>query len=298
MAAFGCEVACTAPIVAYRHPSLGVRIVGRFLWLQDGFLEKAAAYNPMLLPCGKCIGCAMARARDWAVRCTFEAQRWDFTCFVTWTYAEQHCPRFLRKADVSGAIKRLRARMDTRFKFFACGEYGEEKGRPHYHALLFGVSDAALVQAVWPFGFAQVKEATPERIAYCAGYVSKKFETLEQSESGEIIDYETGEILMPAREFRLMSRGGRYGTGIGGDARRHWASWRKDAVWQGAKVPVPRYFHEAWKGRASDEQKAALELERQTDVRSRALVTRESLAAARRRFEVFLEHKSSTRRQL
>lgn len=289
-------MACVEPTLAYRHPSAGIRLFSRKLLERLDDLPSVQGWNPLLLPCGRCIGCRMSTARDWAVRCTFEAQRWPVSSFVTLTYADAACPRFLRKADLSGAIKRLRARLDTPIKFFACGEYGEERGRPHYHALLFGVSDPALIQGAWGIktGFVQVKPITPERIAYTAGYVSKKFDALYSGVNGEVIDEETGEVLIPQREFRLMSRGGRSGTGIGGDVRTFSRSWRKDAIWQGQPVPVPRYFHEAWKARATEEDLAKLKAERDAE---RPMVTQAMLDAARARLEVMQEHKSSKRRQ-
>lgn len=289
----GCDVACVEPIFAYRHPSAGIRLFSAKLFARLTEVEGFGGWKPLLLPCGRCIGCRMSVARDWAIRCTFEAQDWKVQSFVTFTYRDDVCPKFLRKDHLSGAIKRLRARLDSPIKFFACGEYGEEKGRPHYHALLFGVRELAPIQASWPFGFVQVKPVTPERIAYTAGYVSKKFDTMYQGVNGEVVDEETGEILIPQREFRLMSRGGRTGLGIGGAAKRFTRSWRKDAIWQGNPVPVPRYFHEAWKASASE---AEIEALRQERLLERPEVTHESLAAAKARLEVLLEHKQSKRR--
>lgn len=291
--AIGCDVACVEPLLAYRHPSVGIRLFSRTLFERFSQMSDYEGWKPLLLPCGRCIGCRMSAARDWAIRCTFESQQWKTQSFVTYTYRDAHCPQFLRKDHLSGSIKRLRARLDSRIKFFACGEYGEEKGRPHYHALLFGVSDLARIQASWPFGFVQVKPVTPERIAYTAGYVSKKFDTMYQGQNGEVVDQETGEILIPQREFRLMSRGGRSGTGIGGDVRKFHRSWRNEAIWQGKAVPVPRYLHESWRKNASDEELVALQEER---MRERPEVTRETLEAARLRYEVWAEHKQSKRR--
>lgn len=69
--------------------------------------------------------------------------------FVTVTYAEEKLPRLtdgtptLRREDYRKWLKRIRSRMrsilpDWGLRFFLVGEYGEEEGRPHFHAALFG----------------------------------------------------------------------------------------------------------------------------------------------------------------
>ena len=46
----------------------------------------------------------------------------------------------LRKRDFQLFMKRLRKKYsDDRIRFYACGEYGSETFRPHYHAILFGL---------------------------------------------------------------------------------------------------------------------------------------------------------------
>lgn len=239
------------------------------------------------LPCGRCVGCRVSKAREWAIRCTFEAAQHDHSSFVTLTYDDEHCPPQLRKADLSGWVKRVRARVDTRFKFFACGEYGERTARPHYHALVFGLREAALFQDCWKFGFTRTDEVTPASIAYVAGYVSKKYGSVPQPR--EWVNTETGEVIEAQPEFRLMSRR----PGIAAPSREHWRSFRKEVIWQGQKVPVPRYLHEAWRQQATEEMLEQLREEKRATAR---VVTSAGLEAAQRRTEVRLEQKASTRR--
>ena len=44
----------------------------------------------ILVPCGHCIACRIARSREWAVRLLHESEFWDVFCFVTLTYDDEH----------------------------------------------------------------------------------------------------------------------------------------------------------------------------------------------------------------
>lgn len=153
----------------------------------------------MSLPCGTCIGCRAARATEWARRCVHEARSWDHNCFLTLTYSDDHVPvsGYLDPEALTKFIKRLRKNAhspgscinrDRRYppRYFACGEYGELSGRPHYHALLFncGFSDTSRVGAdlwesevlkeLWPFGKHALGTATGASANYIAQYSMKK----------------------------------------------------------------------------------------------------------------------------
>ena len=95
----------------------------------------------VLLPCTKCIGCRLDYARNWAVRCVHEAQLHERNCYLTLTYAEHRLPadRSVRVRELQLFFKRYRRWLGERkIRYFACGEYGDITGRPHYHALVFG----------------------------------------------------------------------------------------------------------------------------------------------------------------
>lgn len=107
------------------------------------------------VPCGKCIGCRLQRSREWANRCMLELEYHKSAYFVTLTYNDEHVPTVyypdpdtgealpahtLRKRDFQLFMKRLRFKFsDQKIRFFACGEYGPETMRPHYHVILFGL---------------------------------------------------------------------------------------------------------------------------------------------------------------
>lgn len=89
-------------------------------------------------------------------------------------------------------MKRLRKNLSpVLIRHFACGEYGEKLGRPHYHACIFGYSfpDRQLYEVnhrgdklytshtldlAWGKGLATIGELTFESAAYVARYVTKK----------------------------------------------------------------------------------------------------------------------------
>lgn len=213
----------------------------------------------MRLPCGTCVGCQMSRGREWAFRCELEFNEHQETCWTTLTYNDDHLPPTLRKRHLSGFLKRLRARLHPqRVRFFASGEYGERGGRPHYHAILFGMSDSPEIQGAWPYGHVKTFPLSKALIAYTAGYVSKKVGLRELEE--ERLDPTTGELYQHQPPFILMSRR----PGIGHQARDTFAnSWRKQTQYNGATIPVPRYLHLGWRKNASPEQITQLNEEKQ-----------------------------------
>lgn len=99
--------------------------------------------EPIKLPCGKCIGCRLERSRKWAMRCVYEASLHAENSFLTLTYSPEFLPEggTLVKRDLQLFMKRLRKTFPgKRIRYFACGEYGENFARPHYHVILFGFS--------------------------------------------------------------------------------------------------------------------------------------------------------------
>lgn len=271
VAVSGFDMPCYHPIPASRDSSGGISLRR----------ERPGAVESLRLPCGSCIGCQRSRAREWAIRCHYEFQSHDTGCWTTLTYDEPSCPPTLRKSDLSGFIKRLRARVaPSVFRFFGSGEYGERRGRPHFHAILFGlpVCRQRDIEASWTFGNVRTYPLEARGIAYVAGYVGKKIggnivdDWIEYGDYQEL-DRSTGEVfsgryrnVVVQKPFVLMSRR----PGIGANVRdTYWRSWRRNAVYSGREVPVPRYLHEAWIKRVSPEEKEFLEWEKLVDARKR-----------------------------
>ena len=271
---------CHHPLRAWRTNSGEVRLN-----------REAPDAAPLALPCGGCLGCRQARAKEWTLRCHLEQQEHRHTAFATLTYSEDNLPDFgsLQPDHLTDFIKRYRERIrkhelkskatrPLRIRFFASGEYGETTARPHYHAILFGTKAAehsSLIEETWQLGNTRVENITPARIPYCAGYTSKKIGYKMHPQRRT--DPDTGELLYEWQPpFIRMSRN----PGIGGDARVHTSSWRAYAILNGQHMPVPKYYHEAWKRTATAQMLEELEYERQQRRATKSPVTPELLAAA------------------
>lgn len=215
---------------------------------------------PMSVPCGQCLGCRIDKSRQWALRCVHEASMYELSCFVTLTYDDAHLPPggTLVKRDLQLFLKRLRRNYEyyktvdgkkfSPIRFYACGEYGDDLGRPHYHALLFGVhfldarkhsqSKSGLEQFVsarldklWGLGNCYIGKVSFQSAAYCARYVIKKV-------TG---DRASGHYAGRIPEFSTMSTKPGIGSGW-------FDKFKSDAfpsdflVHQGKRIPVPKFY--------------------------------------------------------
>lgn len=249
---------CSHPLPAWRTDRVNPKTGKPVIVLREPQLHQEA----LKLPCGTCIGCRTGRAREWAVRCSLEEKSHATTCWATLTYEEKYKPPTLKKDHLQGFLKRLRSRVKHPLRFFASGEYGDKFGRPHFHAILFGVAlgEGSQVEQAWPYGQAQVDVLTPAAISYVAGYTSKKVGRASHylEDVFERVDPDTGEVYNYQPPFIQMSRR----PGIADKARKHWRSWRDTAITDGLTVPVPRFLHEAWLNNATEEEKRHLNEEK------------------------------------
>lgn len=137
------------------------------------------------VPCGQCLGCRINKQRQWATRIQLEAQLHNCNSFATLTYSNEHLTYDLLRAahrptlrfsDLTKWLKRFRKQRKEPFRYFAVGEYGDEKWRPHFHAVLFGVGmhEFELVRDTWGKGRITLTDLCRERAMYCAHYTVKK----------------------------------------------------------------------------------------------------------------------------
>ena len=270
------------------------------------FVERGQVARSLFLPCGRCVGCRLERSRQWAVRCMHEAQLHDENCFVTLTYSDEHLPRdmSLKYDHFQRFMKRLRKHFAPRkFRFYMCGEYGEQFGRPHYHACFFGLDfpDKLLVRGgnrenelytsevlerIWGYGSAKIGAVTFESAAYVARYVMKKVTGDEAEAHYRFVDLETGEVFQRTPEFCQMSRHG----GIG----KFWFDkfacdvYPHDyVVARGVKSKPPRFYDKLYKRVNADgfadvqERREVGALRYKADNTPRRLSDRETVAKAR-----------------
>lgn len=123
-------------------------------------------------PCGQCMPCRVRRRQEWAARILLESRCHEASTFWTLTY--EHDPVQLHFEDLTAFLKSFRK--VRRFRYFAVGEYGDQRGRPHFHAVLFGVDLSYYKELLskWDNGFIQGAELNEQRAQYVARYTTKK----------------------------------------------------------------------------------------------------------------------------
>lgn len=134
-----------------------------------------AQYARIVVPCGKCVACLKSRRDDWSVRLLEELKNHMDAVFVTLTYSDiklnfiGNVP-VVKKEDLQLFFKRLRKHV--RFRYYACAEYGPTTFRPHYHAILFGLSknQQKIIFDSWQNGNILVDEVNLRRIRYVSKY--------------------------------------------------------------------------------------------------------------------------------
>lgn len=243
-------MACYSPLVGYRLPDGSVTFSDR------------GRGDEILLPCGQCVGCRLERSRQWAVRCVHESKMHAENCFITLTYNDENLPRdmSLNHEHFQRFMKRLRKAFAPRkFSFYMCGEYGENFGRPHYHACLFGLDfpdrkslkrldsgfflyTSDILSKLWPYGFSSVSDFSFETAAYTARYIMKKVTGDAAKEHYRFVSRETGEIYDRVPEYCRMSLRPAIGARWFARYGKSDVLTRDAVVINGVEATVPRYY--------------------------------------------------------
>lgn len=133
-------------------------------------------YEPVIIPCGKCMLCTRRYRMHWVLRCMHEARFYEQMSYLTLTVDDAHLDQVFPPSPVTSMVdghrwnclqhkpfqdfmKRLRRRLDygvtdyrivdgepvknvyhgeKNLRYFMCGEYGDTTHRPHYHAIIYG----------------------------------------------------------------------------------------------------------------------------------------------------------------
>lgn len=213
---------CYHPIDAWRSRDLNANGKRPLVFT----LSQGYADMPLKIPCSQCVGCRLERSRQWAIRMTHEASLHEKNCFITLTYAPEHLPPggTLVVDHYQRFMKRLRkAYPNEKIRFFHCGEYGENLGRPHYHAVLFGFDfpdrkylkshrgfkyyTSESLKKIWGKGHVVVCDVSFETCAYVARYITKKITGDRALLHYTELDPVTTEIISEKKpEYTTMSR--------------------------------------------------------------------------------------------
>lgn len=199
------------------------------------------------------------------MRCVLEARGHAHNAFITLTYDDDHLPanQSLDRTHLSKFLDRLRKKRGP-FRYYACGEYGDNTKRAHYHACIFGldfpdkvefrrIGDCKLyisheLNKLWGYGNTSVGALTFESAAYCARYVlKKKLSVGKKRQDHFVLQTDTGELVPVAQPFAAMSLGRGPGNAIGG---LWWKQFHGDIyngdkdflVLRGKKLKPPKYF--------------------------------------------------------
>lgn len=222
------------------------------------------------VPCMNCEGCYADASRMWSVRMYHESKLHERSCFITLTYGDDKLPEdgMVNKKHMQDFIKRLRKHSKETLRYFACGEYGEETRRPHYHAIIFGEDFIGgayrynpddpsgmhynpVLERIWGQGIATVCPVNYSVCSYTAGYVAKKYGN--KDEGFHLMSKNLGEGWLDDYYEQLQR------TGI--------------VVIEGNEVPIPKQYF-----RMKPEELAAVKADRKNKVRNR---TKSQLASKR-----------------
>ena len=211
------------------------------------------------IPCRQCTGCRSEYSRQWAMRILHESSLHPNNIFITLTYDNEHLPEYgtLVKKHFQDFMKRLRKKYNKKkIRYYQCGEYGENFGRPNYHAIIFNhifpdmekvrgkhkdLYTSETLKKIWGKGHVSIGTVNFETAAYVANYVQKKINGKNKQEHYELVDYDTGEIVERQQEYATMSRR----PGIAGD----WLAKYQDDVYpsdfitiNGKKMKPPKAY--------------------------------------------------------
>lgn len=117
---------------------------------------------------------------------------------------------------------------EDKIKYYACGEYGEQRGRPHMHLIIYNASEINIVKS-WTLGDVHVVKANARTIGYVMKYLDKRLGKEK--------------VWKVTPEFNRMSEG------IGASyiaKNKRWHKENLEIVYvtnkNGVKIPMPRYY--------------------------------------------------------
>lgn len=182
--------------------------------------QKAIPHHPdsnTFIGCGTCNECLSSRASSMALRCQHELGDHDDNCFIHLTYAPDNLPTLLeRQREWILFMKKLRRRCKKKILSLVSHEFGDQNGRIHHHALIFGwhphdlyphkkssrgnqLYRSPLLEKVWTNGNSNIGPASAGAAYYIASYALK-------SKSIDTIDPDSGELITLKDIMRASTR--------------------------------------------------------------------------------------------
>ncbi len=199
-----------------------------------------------VVPCGKCYQCLARRRNGWSFRLWHQMNISQSACFMTLTYEDPPLSfneqATLKKKDLQDFLKRLRKhekakKNGTSLKYYAVGEYGTNGHRPHYHLIIFNISNYTrtrsdlVAKKIWKKGHVDIAICNSATINYVVGYINQG----SWSPQHELDDRDP--------HFSIMSKG--LGANYLTDALFDYHYDRMDASVMhpdGYRIPLPRYY--------------------------------------------------------
>jgi len=219
--------------------------------------------RPREVPCGQCMKCRVTYTQKWATRMGHEQAMHEDNSFITLTYDPEHLPPLgtLVKKDFQDFMKRLRESDEFNGReilYYHCGEYGDELGRPHYHACLFNVDfpdkkhhhdegdnplyTSEILSRLWGKGFCTIGDVTYESASYVASYITKRVSPKQDDWHYKVVGpdgaFLDGELLP---EYATMSKRRGIGKTFYEKFKHDWFA-RDFLIVRGKKMPIPKYY--------------------------------------------------------
>lgn len=146
--------------------------------------------------CRKCWQCRERKVDDWVGRNIAESKTAKAAHVATLTYGQSLTTgeidhinaAVLTYSDVQKFLKRLRT-AGYPCRYFAVGEYGEKKGRAHWHVIIYWQKKVPELRLrsnfdfkFWDHGFTYWDRMSPDAVRYACKYLTKN----QDDEAGQI----------------------------------------------------------------------------------------------------------------
>lgn len=234
----------------------------------------------MQIDCGYCLGCRIDKSIEWSIRVCHEMKYHARNCWLTLTYDDHHVSKDgqLVPGDLKKFIKALRKHFGPGVRYFACGEYGDQLSRPHFHICLFDVDfgqdrrevkkrnefpvfRSETATKLWGRGHVEIGLLTRKSAGYTARYIMKKINGDMAETHYAKFNPATQEMYLLIPEFIRVST--RPGLGYRFFDDHKDGNWfdRDSCILEGKEFPIPKYYDKLME-RYNPERMAAVKAKR------------------------------------